>query len=127
MLQIPITNIPNQSLSIALDGNQYDINIQSTADNPDGSSGISAFDITINNVVIVTGVRAVACSAFTLNGVSTSWGYFLIAFQYLENGNFAVVTNNQEYPDWRQFGLTQNLIYVSQAELEAIRANSNGT
>lgn len=107
MIQIPIQSIPNQSLSLQLDNNLYDINIQSTIDNPDGSSGICAIDISINNVVIVTGVRAVA-------------GYPIIASLYQQNGNFQFVTMNDEYPDWRQFGVTQYFIYISQDELNII-------
>lgn len=111
MIQIPLQAIPNQSLSIQLDNNQWDILIRATQDNPDGSTGIMAIDITINNVVIVTGQRAVC-------------GFPIIAYQYLVNGNLAFVTSNNEYPDWRQFGISQYLIYVSNDELEEI---ANGT
>lgn len=109
MQQIPITNIPNQSFSISLDNNQYDIRIHSAHDDNEPGTGIVTFDITINNAIILTGIRAVA-------------GFPIIPSAYLENGNFIVVTMNDDYPDWRQFGLTQALIYASQAELNAIQA-----
>src|ERR1043165_4013325 len=107
MIQVPISNIPNQSLSINLDNNQYDLNIHATNDNPDGSTGIMAVDITINNTIILTGMRAVP-------------GFPLIPYQYLVNGNFTFITMNDDYPDWRQFGITQYLIFASNSELETI-------
>jgi uncharacterized protein DUF6983 len=109
MIQIPITNIPNQSLSISLDGNVYDISIHACRDNGVPGTGIVAFDVTINNTVIITGIRALP-------------DFPIIPARYLENGNFLVTTMNNEYPDWRQFGITQSLVYVSQSELTSIRA-----
>jgi hypothetical protein len=111
MMTIPITNIPNQTLSINLDGNIYDISISATNDIGLLQSGIVAFDVVINNVVIVTGMRALP-------------DFPIIPSRYLENGNFLVSTMGDEYPDWRQFGITQSLIYVSQSELDTIRANA---
>lgn len=110
MIQIPLANIPNQSLSIMLDGNQYDIRVHSCRDNGEFGTGIMVFTIYRNNVVIVSGIRAVA-------------GFPLIPSLYLEDGNFTVITENDEYPDWRQFGITQFLIYASPTELEAARGN----
>lgn len=109
MINVPIINIPNQSLSINLDNNQYDITIHATQDNPDGSTGIMAIDLTINNSIILSGIRAVS-------------GFPLIPYQYLvdDNGNFTFITVNDDYPDWRQFGITQYLIYASNSELKAI-------
>ena len=109
MIQVPIANIPNQSFSINLSGNTYDINIHACRDNDLPGTGIVAFDVTINNAVIVTGIRALP-------------DFPIIPSQYLENGNFIVQTMNDEYPDWRQFGITQFLIFASEAELQTIRA-----
>ncbi len=111
MIQIPLQNISNQSLSIQLDDNQYDLNFHATQDNLDGTSGVTGVDIVINNNVIVSGVRAV-------------YGFPLIESHYLENGNFIFITQNDDYPDWRQFGITHFLIYTSQEELEIIYANA---
>lgn len=112
MIQIPIVNVPNQSLTIQLDGNLYDIAIHATQDNLDLTTGIMAVDITINNNLIINGVRAVS-------------GFPLIPYEYLiVDGNITFVTQDDEYPDWRQFGITQYLIYASNDELEQI---ANGT
>lgn len=105
MIQIPISALPNQSLSIQLDQNNFDIRIHDCGN-------IMAVDITINNVEIVTGVRATG-------------GYPLIAYPYLENGNLTIITENDEYPDWRRFGIDQFLIYASTDELEAFRASTS--
>lgn len=111
MIQIPVVNIPNQTLSIQLDGNLYDISIHATQDNEDGTTGIMAVDISINNSLIISGVRAVS-------------NFLLIPYQYLVNGNFGFVTSNDDYPDWRKFGISQYLVYISNDELEEI-ANGN--
>lgn len=64
-------------------------------------------DIVRNETPVVSGMRAVA-------------GTFLIPYKYLESGNFLIITANEEYPDYRQFGVSQYLIYFPQAELEAL-------
>ena len=101
MLVIPIQAIPNQSFSAQLDGQTYDIRLHDCGD-------ITAADISINNTVVVTGVRAVPDN-------------FLIPYRYLENGNFFITSDDDEYPDWRRFGLDQFLVYISQAELNTFR------
>ena len=70
MIQIPIINVPNQSFSIQLDGDQYDISIHATKDNQDGSTGIMSVDIERNNIIVILGVRAVS-------------GYPLVPYDYL--------------------------------------------
>jgi hypothetical protein len=111
MIQIPLVNIPNQSLSINLAGNLYDIRIHACRDNGEYGTGIMAVSIAINNVVVVTGQRALP-------------DFPIIPARYLENGNFLIQTMNDDYPDWRQFGITQNLIFASQAELDTFRASA---
>lgn len=111
MIQIPIDSLPNQSLSITLDNNVYDLVIHSCESNINNITGIVACDLTINGTVTVTGLRAIP-------------SFPIIPSQYLENGNFIFQTENDAYPDWRQFGITQFLIYASQEELNAIRGIS---
>lgn len=105
MLEIPITNLPNQSFSIQLDNQFYDISIYLT-------NNVMSLDLIRANEIIVTGARMVA-------------GTPLINYFYLENGNFVLLTANEEYPDYTQFGITQFLVFASEAELEAIRAKLN--
>lgn len=109
MIIVPTSAIPNQSLSINLDGNVYDVRIRACNDSGIPGNVVMAFDIAINGTEIVTGTRAVP-------------DFPLIPYGYLENGNFVLATVDGDYADWREFGITQNLVYVSQAELDAIRA-----
>lgn len=113
MQYIPIAAIPNQLLQVSIDQNQYSLAIYAIAADYDEFNNpfnvIMAVDITINNIVILTGLRVVA-------------GYPIIPYEYLENGNFAFQTQNDDYPDYSQFNITQNLIYASATELAEIRA-----
>lgn len=104
MLNIPLQAIPNQSLSVQIDQKTYDIRLRDCGN-------IMAVDIAIDNVDIVLGVRAVPQN-------------FIIPYRYLENGNFFITSLEDEYPDWRRFGLDQFLIYASQAELTDARLAS---
>ena len=102
MLEIPISALPRQSFSIQLGQSFYDFVITACQD-------IMAFTIVRDGTLIVSGQRAVA-------------GYPIIPYEYLEDGNFLVLTNDEEYPDYTQFGITQSLMYITQEELSALRA-----
>lgn len=104
MNTIPLQAIPNQSLTVQIDNISYVIRVHLC-------SNVMAFDITINGVLIIEGMRAVA-------------GFPLIPSKYLENGNFIFLTQNDEYPYYDQFGTTQFLYFASQKELEAIRGTT---
>lgn len=101
MQEIPLQSVPNQSLSILLDKNQWDFAIKTTG-------GITSCSISLNGVDILDGIRAVA-------------GSFLIPSLYEEAGNFFFTTQNFQLPDYTQFGTTQYLIYISADELSALR------
>lgn len=103
MLNIPLQAVPNQTFSIQLDENNYNIRIH------DCGGDIMSVSVSIDNVVIIEGVRAV-------NGTP------IIPYTYLENGNFAFLTMNDEYPHWSRFAVDQFLFYASQDEIDAIRA-----
>jgi hypothetical protein len=101
---IPLQNIPNQKFSVQLDENYYNFDIYST-------SGAMSFDLSRNGVVLLTGFRIVS-------------GSLWLRYPYLEDfqGNFFLRTLNNSIADYTQFGISQNLIYLSNAELIAIRA-----
>jgi hypothetical protein len=101
---IPLDPIPNQSLSLTLDNNVYDIVVKQT-------STCISMSLSINGEVILSNQRII-------NGTP------IIDYAYLQNGNFLLLTSNEELPDYTQFGVTQFLIYASQAELEAIANGS---
>ncbi len=114
MINIALQAIPNQSLSIQLDNINYDININSCGfviPNNDETNNIMAFDITINNVITVTGIRAVN-------------GFPIIPSEYLSLANFTIVTDNDEYPNYLRFGIDQFLIYASADEIAQIQAGT---
>lgn len=101
MQEIALQAIANQTLAVTLDNRIYNITLKEAA-------GIMAADIVRDNVPIVTGQRVVA-------------GFPIIPYPYLEEGNFIILTANDDLPDYTQFSTTQTLIYASQAELEVIR------
>lgn len=101
MQSIPIQQLPNQRLNVVLDGNRWDIGIRTT-------NGCVSVSLTLNGVEILTNMRAVA-------------GTRIIPCKYQESGNFVFITQNYEIPDYTQFGLTQELLYFSQSEIDAVR------
>ena len=105
MIVIPLQAIPNQTLSIQLDRNNVDIEIRACGNT-------MAFSLSINENIILTNERMVP-----------AWP--LIAYEYLENGNFYMLTDNDDYPDYNLFSVNQYLIYASQIELEALRNGLN--
>jgi hypothetical protein len=104
MQQIPLAAIPNQTFTVTLDGNFYALTFKF-------ANGIMTCTIYINDVLVLSNVRVVA-------------GFPIIPYEYLENGNFVILTENEEYPDYTQFGITQQLIYASAAELGALRGGT---
>lgn len=109
MLNIPLQTIPNQSFSLQLNGNTYDIILRDCGN-------IMASSVAINNVQITANLRIVP-------------SIFLLPYRYLENGNFLITTEdeNQEYADWRRFGLGQTMVFATQAELNEIRFFQNSS
>lgn len=101
---IPLQAIPNQTFTIQLDNSLYVITIKFV---------INIMTVTIirDNVLIISNVRAIPEQK-------------IIPYRYLEAGNFIITTENNEYPIYSQFGLTQYLVYLTQSELEELRANN---
>ncbi len=102
MLSVPISAVVNQTFSIVLDSNQYDLAIYL-------AKNVMAMDISRNNEIILLGARLVPNA-------------LIIPYRYLENGNFFMVTEDGQYPIYTEFGVTQFMYFISQTELAAIRA-----
>lgn len=105
MQVIPLINTtPRQQITITLDNILYDITLVAVQD-------CMYATILMNNVTVVSGMRCVPRRP-------------LIPYIYLENGggNFSFMTANDDNPWWDQFGMTQDLLYASAAELAAARA-----
>lgn len=102
MTEIPLQAVPNQTLSVQLDGARYVLTFKV-------AGGIMAADLTRDEVVIVSGQRLVAWAP-------------LLPYTHMEAGNFAILTENDDLPHYASFGYTQTLVYVSPAELADLRA-----
>lgn len=102
MIDVAIQALPNQSLSIQLDGMRYDILIKE-------ANGCMVASVIRDGVTLVDGVRLVA-------------GAPVLPYRYQESGNFALTTTDEELPYYTMFGVTQFLVYLSADELAALRA-----
>ncbi len=103
MIQIPLSPVPNQSFSIRATDHNYELTIKA-------AKGIMAVTIVRDNIILLSNIRAVA-------------QFPLIPYRYLESGNFLILTQNDDLPDYTKFGDSQTLIYANQDELEALRGS----
>lgn len=97
MIQVNIAAISNQSLSIRLENRLYVLTLKETR-------GVMSMDIMRDGETVVQGQRLVAGSP-------------VIGYPYRATGNFVFITLDEEYPDWRQFGAGQFLLYATAAEV----------
>lgn len=104
MQTIPIQAIPSQTFSYTdPDGNQWNIGIRNV--------GMQmAFSFSRNGTILIQNVCAVA-------------GYRIVPYDYLEDGNFILITQNYQVPDYTQFGTTQSLVFLTEEEIIAFRAS----
>lgn len=98
MRQIPIEPVPNQELSINVDGVRWTLRLKV-------AKTTMIADVLQNDTPIVVGQRICV-------------GTPIIPYRYLAGrGNFIFLTDNEELPDYTQFGVTQQLIYTLPGEL----------
>lgn len=103
MLTIALQPVPNQSFTMTLGGDVYELTLQA-------AKGIMAATLARNGTTLLSGFRCVANSP-------------LIPYRYMESGNFLLLTaNNEELPDYAAFGVTQSLVYLTADELAALRS-----
>jgi len=102
MIDIAIQALPNQELSIQLEEFRYVITIKET-------NGVMAMSVVRDDVPVVSNVRLVAGSP-------------VLPYRYQERGNFVLTTDGDELPYYPAFGVTQFLVYLSDIELEELRA-----
>lgn len=102
---IDIDQVPNQSFSVTEDGNRWDFTIKQAV-----TSMVA--DISLNDTRILSAQILVA-------------GTPMIPYQYLQgSGNFLILTENDDLPNWERFGVDQIMIYASPAEIEAARSSA---
>lgn len=98
MRNIPIEPIPNQSLTITENGTRFGLVIK------DCNQTI-AVDVSIDDVAVLQGQRIVV-------------GTPIIPYEYLAgSGNFILLVNNDELPDYTKFGMSQLLMYTEPGEV----------
>lgn len=92
MRRITLLAVPNQTFSFDSGNARFDMRIFSAGDR-------MCLDLDIDEVRVLSGCRIVC-------------GEPMIPYDYLSTrGNFALVTDSAESPNWRQFGVTQYLVY----------------
>lgn len=102
---IELARVPNQSFSVTLEGVRWDITIKQARE-------VMIVDISRDSIEILRGQRIVA-------------GTPIIPYRYLqEDGNFLLLTDGDELPNWERFEVDQQLIYASAAEIAAIPAEA---
>lgn len=104
MIEIPLQAVPNQKITTTLENNLYELTFRTCGN-------IMSVDIVRNSETIETGIR---CEA----------GVPLIPYEYLEDGNFLILTQNDDYPWYEQFGITQYLVYLTFEEIGGLRAGT---
>lgn len=102
---IPIDAIPNQNFTTTLENYAYDFRINTCVN-------ITTITLSIDQEVILDGERIPPFSP-------------VIPYRYLEKGNFAFLTQNEEYPIYSQFGVSQFLVYLTQEEIATLRNAAN--
>lgn len=98
MRNIPIEELPNQSLTVTADGKRWSLRIKDC-------NGSMVCDVSIDDEPVLQAVRI--CP-----------GTPIIPYEYLQgDGNFLLLVNDEDLPDWRMFGVNQSLVYVSTGEI----------
>lgn len=100
MKTIALDAVPNQSFSARLDGFFYEFVIKETA-------GVMSATISRDNEIVVSNSRICAGSA-------------LMPYPFQQKGNFIIITENGEIPYWTKFGITQQLLYLTDEEIAAL-------
>lgn len=102
MIDIGLTAVANQSLSIQLDNRQYEIALHE-------ANGVMSVSVTRDNERLVSNMRLTA-------------GTPVLPYRYQESGNFLLTVDGEALPYWDQFGVTQSLVYLTTEEIEELRA-----
>lgn len=102
-LVINLDTLPNQQITATLDGRRYDIRVIDCG-------SCMAVTIVRDGVTVCDNARAVA-------------GFPLLNYRHMEaeSGNFIFTTEGDALPHYSMFGITQELIYTTNAELLDIR------
>lgn len=97
MMDIELQAVANQSLSVQLDGARYDVTLRE-------AGGVMAADVARDGVALVTGARVLAKVP-------------LLPYAYQQVGNLVILTEDDAFPYYTEFGQTQFLVYVTPDEI----------
>jgi hypothetical protein len=98
---IPLASVPNQSFTVTLDGNRWGFRIKAARD-------CMCADVSLNEQDVVLGQRIVA-------------GTPVLPYRQLAIfGNFILLTDNDDLPDWEKFSTGQLLVYATPDEIAAL-------
>lgn len=102
---IELAQVPNQSFSVTLEGVRWDITIKQARE-------VMVVDLVRDSIEILRGQRIVA-------------GTPIIPYRNLQgDGNFLLLTDGDELPNWERFEVDQQLIYANAAEIAVIPAEA---
>ena len=101
MEQIDIQALPNQSFSYTNGDNTFDLLIKE-------ANGSMYMSITVNGTDIIDSVRIMP-------------NQVIIPYLHLETGNFVITAQGDDNVYYDQFGVTQNLIYLTASDLVTYR------
>lgn len=101
MIDVALAPVASQSLFVQLDERAYSIAVRDTG-------SVVVVDIERDGVQLVRGMRAAPSTP-------------LLPYAYQEAGNFVLTTEGDDLPAFAQFGVTQFLVYLSDAEIAALR------
>ena len=103
MREIQIDPVANQTVTVYLENDRYDLTFKQAA------SGATLATIMRNDDLLVSNILCVA-------------GTPLLPFVYVEKGNFIFSMANEGMPLWQDFGTTTFLFYMSEEEVGVARA-----
>lgn len=94
MEKIPLSAVPNQTLTITLNDRLFEINVLT------GQSGSTLVDVTVDGKNLVRGYRAVHAADLLPMPLPVKYGYLVF---FCDNG--------ASYPDYTQFELSHGLYW----------------
>ncbi|EJF89118.1 phage baseplate plug family protein [Bartonella tamiae] len=97
MRTINLISVPAQTFSLRLDNKRFRLRINE-------GLGTMLADIDVDGTKIINATRILA-------------GQPLIPYQWLEHGNFIMLTEKGDLPDWHLFNKDQTLIYLTKEEM----------
>lgn len=109
-IQIPLDNVPNQELSLSVDGDYYWINIRTS------QTGSMYISVMRNNEQLTTNTRAIN-GVLVLGPISLWDGHGNFSF-YCENG--------EDQPNYKELNTKLILVYLTNQEALTVR-NAYGT